>query len=377
MMNELSQIIAQIEPVDPAWLARAQERLDSLTKPQGSLGRLEELAARYVAIRQDPMPDLQTKWVVVFAADHGVVAEGVSAFPQDVTFQMVYNFLQGGAGINVLARQARARVEVVDIGVNHDFAEVPELISRKVAYGSRNMAQEPAMTREEALRALLVGVERAEAATAAGVDVVAAGDMGIGNSTPAAALAAVFTGRPVSVVTGPGHRHRRQGLATQDRGHQPGHLPAPAGREGPVGGPGRGGGPGDRRHCRAHPGLRRGPAAPDAGRLHRHRRGPGGRGPGAGGDRLPHRRPPLGGAGPPDGVGFPGAETLAESQYAPGRRHRRRPGHAAAGGRGQDLPGDGHLRRSRGVGEGRGVKGERGRGKGKDELIFRLLPFSP
>ncbi|HEY9074088.1 MAG TPA: nicotinate-nucleotide--dimethylbenzimidazole phosphoribosyltransferase [Desulfobaccales bacterium] len=204
MMNELSQIISQIEPVDPDWLARAQERLDSLTKPRGSLGRLEELAARYVAIRQDPWPELQTKWVVVFAADHGVVAEGVSAYPQDVTYQMVYNFLQGGAAINVLARHARARVEVVDIGVNHDFAEVPELISRKVAYGSRNMAQGPAMTREEALKAMLVGVERAEAATAAGVDVIAAGDMGIGNSTPAAALAAVFTGRPSSVVTGRG-----------------------------------------------------------------------------------------------------------------------------------------------------------------------------
>jgi nicotinate-nucleotide--dimethylbenzimidazole phosphoribosyltransferase len=204
MMNELSQIISQIEPVDPDWLARAQARLDSLTKPRGSLGRLEELAARYVAIRQDPWPELQTNWVVVFAADHGVVAEGVSAYPQDVTYQMVYNFLQGGAGINVLARHARARVEVVDIGVNHDFAEVPELISRKVAYGSRNMAQGPALTREEALKALLVGVERSEAATAAGVDVIAAGDMGIGNSTPAAALAAVFTGRLVSAVTGRG-----------------------------------------------------------------------------------------------------------------------------------------------------------------------------
>ncbi|MCL4503573.1 MAG: nicotinate-nucleotide--dimethylbenzimidazole phosphoribosyltransferase [Deltaproteobacteria bacterium] len=203
-MKELSQIIAQIEPIDPVYLARAQERLDFLTKPQGSLGRLEELAARYVAIRQDLMPNLQSKWVVVFAADHGVVAEGVSAFPQDVTFQMVHNFLQGGAGINVLARQAKARVEVVDIGVNHDFPEVPELIARKIAYGSRNMAQEPALTREEALKGLLVGVERAEAATAAGVDVVAAGDMGIGNSTPAAALSAVFTGRPVSVVTGRG-----------------------------------------------------------------------------------------------------------------------------------------------------------------------------
>jgi nicotinate-nucleotide--dimethylbenzimidazole phosphoribosyltransferase len=204
MMNEVTQIISQIEPVDPAWLARAQERLDSLTKPPGSLGRLEELAARYVAIRQDPMPDLQIKGVVVFAADHGVVAEGVSAFPQDVTYQMVYNFLNGGAGINVLARHARARVEVVDIGVNHDFAAVQGLIARKVAYGSRNMAQEPAMSPDEALRALLVGVERAEAATAAGVDLIAAGDMGIGNTTAASALSAVFTGRPVSAVTGRG-----------------------------------------------------------------------------------------------------------------------------------------------------------------------------
>ena len=126
MMNDLSQIIAQIEPVDPAWLARAQERLDSLTKPQGSLGRLEELAACYVAIRQDPMPDLQTKWAAVFAADHGVVAGRSERLPQDVTFQMVHNFLRGGAGINVLARQAPwARVEVVDIGVNHDFPRSP------------------------------------------------------------------------------------------------------------------------------------------------------------------------------------------------------------------------------------------------------------
>jgi nicotinate-nucleotide--dimethylbenzimidazole phosphoribosyltransferase len=204
MMTELAQIISQIEPVDPAWLDRAQERLDFLTKPQGSLGRLEELAARYVGMRRELLPPLEVKKVVVFAGDHGVVAEGVSAYPQEVTFQMVHNFLQGGAGINALARQVRARVEVVDIGVNHDFGDVPELVSRKVAYGTRNMAQEPAMTREEALRALLVGVERAEEATAGGVDALAAGDMGIGNTTPAAALAAVFSGRPVSAVTGRG-----------------------------------------------------------------------------------------------------------------------------------------------------------------------------
>jgi nicotinate-nucleotide--dimethylbenzimidazole phosphoribosyltransferase len=196
MMTELSQIISQIEPLEPAWMEKAQERLDSLTKPRGSLGRLEELAARYVAVRREPMPPLEKKWVVVFAADHGVVVEGVSAYPQDVTYQMVLNFLRGGAGINVLCRHIAARVIVVDIGVNHDFGQMPELISRKVAYGSRNMAQEPALTREEAIRALLVGVELAEQATASG--------MGIGNTTPAAALASVFTGRPVAAVTGRG-----------------------------------------------------------------------------------------------------------------------------------------------------------------------------
>jgi len=204
MLTQLSQIISQIEPLNPAWLDQARERLDFLTKPRGSLGRLEELAALYVAIRGELMPPLEKKWVVVFAADHGVVAEGVSAYPQEVTHQMVLNFLRGGAGINVLARHVRARVTVVDIGVNHDFGPIPELIDRKVAHGSRNMAQEPALTREEALKALLAGAELAEQAIATGVDALAAGDMGIGNTTPAAALAAVFTGRPVAAVTGRG-----------------------------------------------------------------------------------------------------------------------------------------------------------------------------
>jgi nicotinate-nucleotide--dimethylbenzimidazole phosphoribosyltransferase len=204
MMKQLSQIIAEIKPVEPEWLARAQERLDFLTKPPGSLGRLEELAARYVAMRGELFPRLDKKQVVVFAADHGVVAEGVSAYPQDVTHQMVLNFLRGGAGINVLARHVGAAVEVVDIGVNHDFGAQPGLISRKVAYGSRNMAQEPALTRQEAVQALLVGVERAQVAITGGADALAAGDMGIGNTTPAAALGAVFTGKPVSAITGRG-----------------------------------------------------------------------------------------------------------------------------------------------------------------------------
>lgn len=204
MMNQLAEIITQIRPVDPAWRAKAQARLDNLTKPPGSLGRLEEVAAQYVAIRGELMPPLDKKKVVVFAADHGVVAEGVSAYPPEVTFQMVYNFLRGGAGINVLARHVGAGVEVVDIGVNHDFQEAPDLVSRKVAPGSRNLAREAAMSRDQALKAILVGVERVQAALAEGVDVLAAGDMGIGNTTPAAALAVVFTGHPPGEVTGRG-----------------------------------------------------------------------------------------------------------------------------------------------------------------------------
>lgn len=204
MEYELAQLTSQITPLDPQWTARAQERLDSLTKPPGSLGKLEELAAHYVAIREEFFPRLEIKRIVVFAGDHGVVAEGVSAFPQEVTFQMVANFIRGGAAINVLARQAGARVEVVDIGVNHDFEPGLNLIARKVAYGTRNLAQEPAMSREEALRAVWVGVERAQEAVEDGVDVLAAGDMGIGNTTAAAALAALFTDRPVGAVTGRG-----------------------------------------------------------------------------------------------------------------------------------------------------------------------------
>jgi nicotinate-nucleotide--dimethylbenzimidazole phosphoribosyltransferase len=204
MEYELAQLTSQIKPLDPAWTARAQERLDSLTKPVGALGRLEELAAKYVAIREELFPPLDIKRVVVFAGDHGVVAERVSAYPQEVTFQMVHNFLRGGAGINVLALQAGARVEVVDIGVNRDFEPGLHLVPRKVAYGTRNMAQEPAMTREEALRAIWVGVERAQEAVEDGVDVLAAGDMGIGNTTPAAALTSVFTKRPVGAATGRG-----------------------------------------------------------------------------------------------------------------------------------------------------------------------------
>ncbi|HAY21409.1 MAG TPA: nicotinate-nucleotide--dimethylbenzimidazole phosphoribosyltransferase [Desulfobacterales bacterium] len=200
----IQETASRIQPLDPAWRARAQARLDRLTKPQGSLGRLEELAAWYVAVREDLQPSLKKKVVVIFAADHGVVAEGVSAYPQDVTFQMVANFLQGGAGINVLARHVGAEVQVVDIGVKYDFSGFSGLISRKVAFGSRNLAQEAALSRAEAEAAINVGIELAQENIAAGADVLATGEMGIGNTTPAAALAAVFTGEPAAAVTGRG-----------------------------------------------------------------------------------------------------------------------------------------------------------------------------
>ncbi|OPX20181.1 MAG: nicotinate-nucleotide--dimethylbenzimidazole phosphoribosyltransferase [Desulfobacca sp. 4484_104] len=199
---ELIQLINQIRPLNPEWFTQAQQRLDQLTKPRGSLGRLEELAARYVAIRQELFPSLKRRVVTVFAADHGVVAEGVSAYPSEVTVQMVLNFLAGGAGINVLARHVGAEVQVVDIGVKGDFAPHPGLISRKIAYGTANLAVEAAMTLEQALQALQVGLDLAQENIAAGVDLLATGEMGIGNTTPAAALAAVFTGQPVAAVTG-------------------------------------------------------------------------------------------------------------------------------------------------------------------------------
>ena len=203
----LTTTVQRIQPLNPAWLAKAQARLDQLTKPRGSLGRLEELAAWYVAVREELLPTIGKKVVVIFAGDHGVVAEGVSAYPQEVTFQMVANFLQGGAGINVLSRHVGAEVQVVDIGVNHDFTGMPGLIARKVAPGTRNLAREAAMSREEALAAIACGIELAQENIAAGADVLATGEMGIGNTTPAAALAAAFTGRS----RGRGHRSGDRG----------------------------------------------------------------------------------------------------------------------------------------------------------------------
>ncbi|MBA4391562.1 MAG: nicotinate-nucleotide--dimethylbenzimidazole phosphoribosyltransferase [Syntrophus sp. (in: bacteria)] len=194
-----------IAPVKDDLLEIAQKRLDSLTKPQGSLGRLEEFAKKLVLLTGQAMPQpFPKKAIFTFAGDHGVVDEGVSLFPKEVTIQMVYNFLKGGAGINVLARHAGADEIVVDIGVDYDFGEEKDLLVRKVVKGTKNMRKGPAMTRQEAEHCIEIGLELALNYAKKGYGIFGTGEMGIGNTTPSSAIAAVLTGTAVSKVTGRG-----------------------------------------------------------------------------------------------------------------------------------------------------------------------------
>jgi nicotinate-nucleotide--dimethylbenzimidazole phosphoribosyltransferase len=215
----MNRIYGDIAPVKQELEELAQKRLDGLTKPPGSLGRLEEFARRLVAITGDEMPEIGKKLVFVFAGDHGVAEEGVSAYPKEVTPQMVFNFLRGGAGINVLARHAGADVVVVDMGVDYDFTNIDmsgrggEFLSKKVVPGTRNMAKGPAMTRAEAEQCIAEGVRLAESYAAQGYRLFATGDMGIANTTPSSAIAAVLTGRAVREVTGRGTGIGDEGLA--------------------------------------------------------------------------------------------------------------------------------------------------------------------
>ena len=194
-----------LRPIDSTWLAKARERQNNLTKPPGSLGRLEELGVRLAAIQQTSKPHLGKGAVVVAAADHGVTAEGVSAYPAEVTPQMVLNFLAGGAAVNQIARAANAEVYVLDVGVNGpEFPAHERLLAARVRPGTGNIAREPAMSPAEALAALQAGENAARRAISEGADVLAAGDMGIGNTTAAAALTAALLGLPASEVTGRG-----------------------------------------------------------------------------------------------------------------------------------------------------------------------------
>lgn len=200
----LQEALNSIKPANQELEQKTQNRLDNLTKPPGSLGRLEELARRYVSITGKEHPKIMKKVIYTFAGDHGVVQEGVSAYPKEVTYQMVYNFLRGGAGINVLANHIGADVRVVDIGVDYIFEEAHGLIRRKIGMGTRNMAKGPAMTRDECIKALEVGIELAEAAVSDGADILGTGDMGIANTTPSSAITAVLTGKSAAEVTGHG-----------------------------------------------------------------------------------------------------------------------------------------------------------------------------
>ncbi|MEK5023716.1 nicotinate-nucleotide--dimethylbenzimidazole phosphoribosyltransferase [Paenibacillus sp. FSL M7-1046] len=203
MISALEEVIGRIVPADEQAILRAGDRLNSLTKPPGSLGRLEALAVRLAGISGVEQPSYGKRTVVVMAADHGVCSEGVSAFPQEVTVQMAHNFLSGGAAVNVLARQGGAEVKLVDIGIGGDLSH-PELIDRKVRRGTCNMAQGPAMSREEALRAILAGVNVAEEAVKSGTEILITGEMGIGNTTASAAVLCALEGIPAEIAVGRG-----------------------------------------------------------------------------------------------------------------------------------------------------------------------------
>ncbi|MFH1477494.1 MAG: nicotinate-nucleotide--dimethylbenzimidazole phosphoribosyltransferase [Verrucomicrobiota bacterium] len=205
--------LRMIQPVAPVWIEKACQRLDSLTKPRRSLGYLEEIAARLVAVLQQTQPKIEAKRVFVFAGDHKVVAEGVSAYPSSVTTLMVKNFIGGGAAINVLARRAGADVEVIDIGMAEDPGELKGLLRLNVKRGADNIARGTAMSMDEAMRAVIVGIERANQAADSHVTLMATGEMGIGNTTPATALLAVLLGLPARDLVGPGTGLDAAGLA--------------------------------------------------------------------------------------------------------------------------------------------------------------------
>lgn len=209
-MVKLKKIIAEIAPVDQTWLLQAAEHQNHLTKPPHSLGKLEEIACRLSAIQQTLFPRVDHKRVVVFAGDHGVTEETVSPYPSEVTAQMVANFLRGGAAINAVARSVGADLVIVNAGVASPIPKVEvldktiEFVDKPVRSGTRNFIKESAMTKDEALRAILLGCEMADEASRTGVNLIAMGEMGIGNTTSASAVTAALTHSPAAAVTGRG-----------------------------------------------------------------------------------------------------------------------------------------------------------------------------
>lgn len=211
--QQLHEHLKQISSPNQALAQYAQEREDALAKPRGTLGRLEECAIKLAAIQNAYRPRYENRLIVVCAADHGVLEEGVSPYSKDVTRQQISNFSQGGGTITVLGRHAGAKVLLADVGVNYDFPENPNILNYKIAYGTQNMAKGPAMTREEAVRSILTGIEIVLSQPQ--VDLVAAGEMGIGNTTPSSAICAVLMGLTPEEATGVG-----SGLAPEKLAHK-------------------------------------------------------------------------------------------------------------------------------------------------------------
>ena len=201
----LADLLSAIEPLDAAAMSDARDRQSQLTKPAGALGVLEEASVRLSGIQGLCPPAAMTRPVVaVFAGDHGVHAQGVTPWPQEVTASMIANFRAGGAAVNVLARQAGADVYVVDMGVAADLAPGPDLLDHKIRPGTSDLATGPAMSRDEAVQGLLAGAAVAQQLVDEGYDCLLSGDMGIANTTPSAALVAAFTGSAPGRVTGRG-----------------------------------------------------------------------------------------------------------------------------------------------------------------------------
>jgi nicotinate-nucleotide--dimethylbenzimidazole phosphoribosyltransferase len=204
MQVEIKKIIAGIKPINETFVKTAYKRIDNLTKPKESLGRLEEIAAKLYAVYGGKMPKKLQKAVYVFAGDHGVTAQGVSAYPKDVTYQMVFNFLSGGAAINVLSRHAGADVYVVDAGVDFDFGKAKGLIHKKAGRGTKDFTLGPAMTEKEAVACIMNGFDIAAAAIKKGYNLLAPGDMGIGNTTASSAVLKAATGANTKTLVGYG-----------------------------------------------------------------------------------------------------------------------------------------------------------------------------
>jgi len=204
MSDSLSRTLKKIKPLDRRAMEAARARQSELTKPEGSLGRLEELSIQVAGIEGQIIAGFEHKAIITMAADHGVVKEGVTLYPQEVTAQMVANFLNGGAAINVLANFIGARVVVVDMGTASDIPPNPGLICKKIAYGTKNMTEQAAMTSSEAVEAIEKGIKIVEDEISRGLDIVGTGDMGIGNTTASSAICAAITGEPVKKVTGRG-----------------------------------------------------------------------------------------------------------------------------------------------------------------------------